>query len=155
MLYIQWIKYNQSKSMNLGQVHTFKTGLTDAHNATCLPCASARGIKIYTSKIHKSSMEKPQVFKGRLTDVTVQQLKLGDQQKARPIVKCEEEELEMCTNLNTWDRCFQQMQNKNMTWNDVLHCPCQDAVGSTIYLIPNTSPFTWKCVYIKQLSVLY
>ena len=58
------------------------------------PCASERGVKIHISKAHRPNMEKPQDFKGRLADKAVQKLKLEEQQKTRPTVKCENKELE-------------------------------------------------------------
>ena len=57
-----------------------------------LPCSSERGIKIHKSRAHKE--EKGQVFENRLADETVRVMKMEEQQKLRPVVRCENEELE-------------------------------------------------------------
>ena len=60
----------------------------------------------YVSIAHQQTPEKPQDFKGRLADTAVQTQKLVEQQKLRPTIHCENEELEnargrMFSNSNT------------------------------------------------------
>lgn len=66
------------------------------HRATYdLPsCVSVRGVRIHVSKSYKLNSEKPQDFQDKLTDEAVRKQKLEEQQKQRPTIMCEEEELE-------------------------------------------------------------
>ena len=57
-----------------------------------LPFRTSRGAKIHQTKMHKS--EKEQNFKGTIADRAVQQKKWCAQQKGRPVIRCEEEEVE-------------------------------------------------------------
>ena len=57
-----------------------------------LPFRTSRGVKIHRSKVHKEA--NPQNFKGTLADRAVQEKKWEAQQRGRPVVKCEGQDLE-------------------------------------------------------------
>ena len=82
---------------------------------TCnLPCTSKKGIAIHCSRVHKQ--EKEQDCKARLADETAKKEKLVKEQKLRPKVKCEEEELKNVFSFPyTWGQPSQQTPIRYMT----------------------------------------